>query len=209
MKSRHASTLPVTIVCILCVAMLCSSCSQSRMASNSDDPRMAGFKGKISKNYADSKEDWPTRPKAPDGSPNVLVILLDDVGFGQLGPYGGLTHTPNIDKLAARGLTYTNFHSPALCSPSRAAILAGRNHHSIGFGSHAATAMGFPGYNGFVPPQAASGAKILQQNGFTTYALGNVRGVAQRPCPRLAEHKGPARPPNQVHARYHRLGRDL
>ena len=102
-------------------------------------------------------------PKAPAGAPNVLVILLDDVGFGQVGAYGGLTETPNIDQLAAGGLTYTNFHTPALCSPARAAILAGRNHHSIGFGSHAASAMGFPGYNGIVPPQAASGAKVLQQ----------------------------------------------
>ena len=149
-------------------------------ARPSDDPRMAGFKGKIARNYADSKEDWPTRPKAPEGAPNVLIILLDDVGFGHIGAYGGLAETPNIDKLAAGGLTYTNFHSPALCSPARAAILAGRNHHSIGFGSHAATAMGFPGYNGFVPPQAASGAKILQQQGFTTYALGKWDHVPAR-----------------------------
>ena len=146
----------------------------------SDDPRMAGFKGKIAKKYEDSREDWPKRPQAPAGAPNVLIILLDDVGFGQIGAYGGLTDTPNIDKLAAGGLTYTNFHSPALCSPARAAILAGRNHHSIGFGSHAATAMGFPGYNGFVPPQAAGGAKLLQQQGFTTYALGKWDHVPAR-----------------------------
>jgi arylsulfatase len=133
---------------------------------------MAGFDGRIAKKYEDSKEDWPTRPQAPSGAPNVLVILLDDTGFGQLGPYGGLSETPNIDKLAANGLTYTRFHTTALCSPSRAAIMAGRNHHSIGMGSHALSAMGFPGYNGFVPPEAASGAKVLQQSGFTTYALG-------------------------------------
>ena len=145
-----------------------------------EDPRMAGFKGKVAKKYEDSKEDWPKRPKAPAGAPNVLVILLDDVGYGQLGAYGGLSATPNIDKLAANGLTYTDFHTTALCSPSRAAILAGRNHHSIGFGSHAATAMGFPGYNGFVPPQAASGAKVLQQSGYTTYALGKWDHVPAR-----------------------------
>ena len=149
-------------------------------ASQSEDPRMAGFKGKIAKKYEDSVEDWPQRPKAPAGAPNVLVILLDDVGFGQLGAYGGLTNTPNLNKLAAGGLTYTNFHTPALCSPARAAILAGRNHHSIGFGSHAGSAMGFPGYNGFVPPQAASGAKVLQQAGFTTYALGKWDHVPGR-----------------------------
>jgi arylsulfatase len=141
-------------------------------ANPSDDPRMAGFKGKIAKKYADSVEDWPQRAKAPAGAPNVLLILLDDVGFGQIGSFGGIIQTPNMDKLAADGLRYTNFHTAALCSPSRASIAAGRNHHSIGMGSHAVTAMGFPGYNGFVPPQAAPAAKILQEDGFTTYALG-------------------------------------
>lgn len=146
----------------------------------SDDPRMAGFKGKIARKYEDSVEDWPERPKAPAGAPNILVILLDDVGFGQIGAYGGLISTPNIDRLAAGGLTYTSFHTPALCSPSRAAILAGRNHHSIGFGSHAGSAMGFPGYNGYVPPQAASGAKVLQQAGYSTYAVGKWDHVPAR-----------------------------
>lgn len=133
---------------------------------------MAGFKGKIAKTYAESKEDWPERSKAPAGAPNVLLILLDDVGFAQLGSYGGLIETPNIDMIANDGLRYTNFHTTALCSPSRASIMAGRNHHSIGLGSHAATAMGFPGYNGMIPPQAASGAKMLQENGYLNYALG-------------------------------------
>lgn len=140
--------------------------------SASQDPRMAGFKGKIAKKYEDSKEDWPQRTKAPEGAPNVVLILLDDVGFGQIGSFGGLIQTPNLDGLSADGLRYTNFHSAALCSPTRAAIAAGRNHHSIGLGSHAMTAMGFPGYSGFVPPQAAPAAKILQEDGFTTYALG-------------------------------------
>lgn len=153
------------------MALIVSGLAQQQPAS-SDDPRMAGFKGKIAKRYEDSKEDWPKRPVAPAAAPNVLVILLDDVGFGQYGCFGGLSQTPNIDNLAADGLRYTDFHTCALCSPSRAAIAAGRNHHSIGMGSHALTAMGFPGYNGFVPPQAAPAAKILQEDGFTTYALG-------------------------------------
>ncbi len=160
-----------------------------------EDPRMAGFKGKIAKSYQESKEDWPKRPQAPAGAPNVLVILLDDVGYGQLGPYGGLSETPNIDRLAGNGLTYTDFHTTALCSPSRAAILAGRNHHSIGFGSHAVSAMGFPGYNGIVPPQAASGAKVLQQAGLHHLRTGQVgpcagaRSLGQRPFHRLAERR--------------------
>lgn len=180
MQAGRSKSRFTGLIVALCVAMTCMAASWARAADQADDPRMAGFKGKIAKKYADSVEDWPVRPKAAAGAPNVLVILLDDVGFGQIGAYGGLTSTPNMDKLAAGGLTYTNFHTPALCSPARAAILAGRNHHSIGFGSHAGSAMGFPGYNGFVPPQAASGAKILQQKGFTTYALGKWDHVPAR-----------------------------
>ena len=179
MKTTFSHALGILAGCLL-LASGSQAQQQETSAKPTDDPRMAGFKGKIAKKYEDSKEDWPTRPKAPAGAPNVLIILLDDVGFGQFGANGGIIETPNIDKLAANGLTYTNFHSPALCSPARAAILAGRNHHSIGFGSHAATAMGFPGYNGFLPPQAASGAKVLQQQGFTTYALGKWDHVPAR-----------------------------
>lgn len=159
---------------ILTIAI--TACNQQKTEQqhiqNADDPRMAGFKGKIAKTYVESKEDWPKRPNAPEGAPSVLIILLDDVGFAQLGCYGGIIQTPNLDKLAADGLRYTNFHTTALCSPTRAALMAGRNHHSIGMGSHAATAMGFPGYNGMIPPQAVSGAKMLQEHGFINYALG-------------------------------------
>jgi arylsulfatase len=93
------------------------------------------FKGKIGETYKDSTPDFsPALPiTAPKGAPNVLIVLLDDVGFGQLGCYGGPIATPNIDKLAARGLRYNNFHTTALCSPSRAALLTGRNHHAVSF----------------------------------------------------------------------------
>ena len=164
-------TKTVTMITFAFLAFLGAALAQPQPTS-SDDPRMAGFKGKIAKRYEDSVQDWPKRAQAPAGAPNVLVILLDDVGYGQLGCYGGLSKTPSMDGLAANGLRYTDFHTCALCSPSRAAIAAGRNHHSIGLGSHAATGMGFPGYNGVVPPQAAPAAKILQEDGFTTYALG-------------------------------------
>lgn len=176
MKLKSKIPMRMLLVCLVSIAatVIIISCNQSQATAdtNSEDPRLAGFKGKIAKKYEDSKEDWPQRPKAPVGAPNILLILLDDCGFGQLGCFGGLAQTPNIDKLAADGLRYTNFNTCALCSPSRAAIAAGRNHHSIGLGSHAMTAMGFPGYNGFVPPQAAPAAKILQEDGFTTYAIG-------------------------------------
>ena len=112
-------------------AIFLFSCAPQQAEEAEEDPRMAGFKGKIAKSYEDSEEDWPVDPTFTGKEPNVLIILLDDTGFGHLGAYGGLTETPNIDKLAANGLLYNNFHTTALCSPSRAAILAGRNSHSI------------------------------------------------------------------------------
>ena len=163
----------IIFLTISVLALMISSCNkQPNQDTRNEDAKLSGFKGKIAKTYEESVEDWPERPKAPEGSPNVMVILLDDVGFAQIGANGGLIETPNIDRLASNGLNYTNFHTTALCSPSRASIMAGRNHHSIGLGSHALTAMGFPGYNSMIPESAASGAKMLQENGFTTYALG-------------------------------------
>ena len=157
---------------IVLLSMFLISACQPQQESAEEDPRMAGFKGKIAKTFQDSEEDWPEVESFTGKEPNVLLILLDDVGYGQLGPYGGLTETPNIDKLASNGLVYNNFHTTALCSPSRAAILAGRNTHSIGMGSHALSAMGFPGYAGRVPMEAQEVTKIAQKGGWSTYALG-------------------------------------
>ena len=130
------------------------------------------FKGKIGRTYAESQEWYPETTKPKPGTPNVLLILLDDVGFAQYGSFGGLIKTPNIDALAADGLRYNNFHTTALCSPSRATLMAARNPHRIGLGSHALTAMGFPGYNGTPPESAKSIAKDFQHAGFETFALG-------------------------------------
>ena len=150
-----------------------SATSQST-ASDSPAANMhtAEFKGKIGRTFAESIEDWPEEPVYTGEEPNVLLILLDDVGFAHLGPYGGLIDTPNIDRLAAGGLAYNNFHTTALCSPSRAAILSGRNHHSVGLGSHALTAMGFPGYSGRVPYSAQEVTRLARDEGWTTYAIG-------------------------------------
>jgi arylsulfatase A-like enzyme len=130
------------------------------------------FKGKIGRSYAESQEWYPEVKKPKPGTPNVLIILLDDVGFSQLGSYGGLIRTPNLDALAADGLRYNNFHTTALCSPSRAALMAARDPHRIGLGPHALTAMGFPGYNGTPPESGKSIAKDFQIAGFETFALG-------------------------------------
>lgn len=170
---KKQATNRLLYLSLFAVALVTFSCNPSNHdEAQKEDPRLAGFNGKIAKTFAESKEDWPERIKAPAGAPNVIIFLLDDVGFAQLGCFGGVIETPNLDKLAANGLRYNNFHTTALCSPSRAALMAGRNHHSVGLGSHALVAMGFPGYNGMIPPQAASGAKMLQENGYSTYAIG-------------------------------------
>ena len=136
--------------------------AQNTAPSNDDSFTKYGqeFKGKIGRTYAESVEWYPEQVKPKPGTPNVFIIYLDDVGFAQYGCFGGLIKTPNIDALAADGLRYNNFHTPALCSPSRAALMAGRNTHKIGLGSHALTAMGFPGYNGTPPESAKSSPSI-------------------------------------------------
>ena len=131
-----------------------------------------GFGGVIAESYSDSKEWWPAEERPKEGAPNVIIFLLDDVGFAQVQSFGGLINTPNIDALADNGLRYNNFHTTALCSPSRASLMAGRNPHSIGLGSHALTAMGFPGYNAIMPESAKSVANYLETAGYVNYALG-------------------------------------
>ena len=166
MKKR----LQIALFACVCVLFLVTGVH----AKESDAVKKYGqeFKGKIAKSYAESKEWWPTPPKPPAGTPNVIIFLLDDTGFAHQGSFGGLIETPVMDGLAENGLRFNNFHTTALCSPSRAAIMAGRNHHRIGLGSHSLTAMGFPGYNAFAPESAKSVAKHLQKAGFVNYALG-------------------------------------
>ena len=141
-------------------------------ASPGDEAPAPAFAGRIGRTLAESTPDWPARPSPPEGAPNVLVWLLDDAGFAHLEPYGGLTRTPNIQRLAEQGLIYVNFHSVPLCSPARAALLTGRNHHAVAMGSHIMSPAGFPGYHGRVPASAASFARILRDQGYATYALG-------------------------------------
>ncbi|TIC87494.1 arylsulfatase [Nocardioides sp. GY 10113] len=111
-------------------------------------------------------------PVAPDGAPNVVVVVLDDVGFAQLGCFGSTIATPNMDRLAARGLRYNRFHVTAVCSASRAALLTGRNHHAVGMGVTEEAALGFPGYTGRIPASAATLARVLRDGGYNTMAVG-------------------------------------
>ncbi len=129
-------------------------------------------RAEIGRTVGESAEYWPSRATAPRRAPHIIQILLDDVGFAQLGCFGASIKTPNIDRLAAGGLRYTNFHTTALCSPTRAALLTGRNCHSVGFGHVTERINGFPGYSMQLPDSAATIAQILQDNGYSTFAVG-------------------------------------
>ncbi|MDR3407779.1 MAG: arylsulfatase [Methylovirgula sp.] len=126
------------------------------------------FRGEINLNAAQSKPYWPARVVPPKGAPNILLILTDDVGFAAPSTFGGVIPTPTLDRIAAEGLRYTNFHSTSLCSPTRAALITGRNHHSVGFGVVSEQASGFPGYNSIIGRDSATIGRILLENGYRT-----------------------------------------
>jgi arylsulfatase A-like enzyme len=128
----------------------------------------------VNRTLAGSAPDWGQigHIEPPEGAPNVLLVLIDDAGFGNPSTFGGPVDTPNYTRLADAGLRYNRFHVTALCSPTRAALLTGRNHHSVGFGSIGELSSGFPGYTAFVPKDCAPFPKILQENGYSTAAFG-------------------------------------
>jgi arylsulfatase A-like enzyme len=130
------------------------------------------FKGKIGRIAQDSKPYWPARIVPPKGAPNVLLIMTDDSGYGVPSTFGGVIPTPGLDRIAANGLRYTNFHSTALSSPTRAALITGRNHHSVGYGVIAEQATGYPGYDSFITKDKATIGSILRDNGYATSWFG-------------------------------------
>ncbi len=130
------------------------------------------FQGEIKLNAAQSKAAWPARVVPPKGAPNILLIMTDDVGFAAPSTFGGVIPTPALDRIAANGLRYTNFHSTSLCSPTRAALITGRNHHSVGFGVVSEAATGFPGYDSVIGKDSATIGRILLDNGYRTSWFG-------------------------------------
>jgi arylsulfatase len=132
------------------------------------------FKGTVNIDIKDSTPDWDpyTQPIAAEEAPNVLYVVLDDVGFSAMEPYGGLIETPNIKRLADRGLTYTNFHTTALCSPTRSCLLTGRNHTTNGMACITEATSGFPNANGHIPFECANIAEVLCERGWNTYHVG-------------------------------------
>lgn len=131
------------------------------------------FPGTVGRTYQDSDPArFPQPVQAPTGAPNVVIILLDDAGFGQFSTFGGGVPSPTMDKLAAEGLRYNRFHTTALCSPTRAALITGRNHHSVASGVIAEAATGYDGYTGIIPRSAGTIGEVLRQNGYMTAWIG-------------------------------------
>jgi arylsulfatase A-like enzyme len=139
------------------------------------------FQGIVNLDVRDSKPDWSPyeQPKAPEGTPNVLFIVWDDVGFAAMEPWGGLIETPTMNRLAQAGLTYTNMHTTALCSPTRACLMTGRNHTTNGMNCITEAAGGFPNANGHIPFECATIAEVLNESGFNTYMLGKWHLTAE------------------------------
>src|SRR5262245_941505 len=135
------------------------------------------FQGKINRKAKDSAPDFPKGIEAPKGAPNVLLILTDDVGFGASSTFGGAIPTPTFDKLASRGMRSHMFHTTTPCSPTRAALVTGRNHHTCATGVITEFGTGYPGYNSIMPKSCGTVAEIVKQNGWNTSWYGKNHNV--------------------------------
>jgi hypothetical protein len=135
------------------------------------------FGGVIKESAKDSTPWWPPRVVPPKGAPNILLIMTDDQGYGVSGTFGGVIPTPAMDRIANAGLRYTEFHSTALCSPTRAAIITGRNHHSVGYGVIGELSTGYPGYDSLIGPENATIGTILRDNGYATSWFGKDHNI--------------------------------
>jgi len=170
--------MPKPMLCLTVTALAVATQISGCLAANAEWdrtvlPRPAQpFEGIARRTLEGSQSGFTHPVKAPPDAPNVLLVLIDDAGFGNPSTFGGPVATPTLDKLAAEGLRYNRFHVTALCSPTRAALLSGRNHHAVGFGSISELTGGWPGYSTNWPTSAASIAQILQANGYNTAAIG-------------------------------------
>src|SRR5262245_14862654 len=181
-----ATTWKFASLLSLLTALLATACQSpgEQQAPTTRGPSNAGtptrlprpdfhFTGKVGHTYLDSdKPQFPQPAKAPEGAPNVVLILIDDAGFGQFATFGGLIASPTMDRLAAEGLRFNRFHTTALCSPTRAALITGRNHHSAATGVIQEVATGYDGYTGIIPREAGTVGEVLRQNGYMTAWIG-------------------------------------
>jgi arylsulfatase len=166
---------------VLFVAILCTRAGQGVTAAETLPRPEPPFAGRIGLTYKDSE---PVKPelKVPaafglEDAPNIVIILIDDAGYGQMGTFGGAIPTPTMDRVAGSGLRFTRFHTTALCSPTRAALLCGRNHHSVGSGVIGEAGTGFPGYSGIIPASAATFAEVIREYGYVNAWFGKNHNV--------------------------------
>jgi arylsulfatase len=184
MHAYHRST-PIAVgalVLALCASVTvaqqqttgpaCSPAATTTIEGKQIPAAEPSFGGVIKESADSSKPCWAPRVVPPKGAPNVLLIMTDDAGYGVSGTFGGVIPTPALDRVAKMGLRYTQFHSTALCSPTRAALITGRNHHSVGFGVISEQATGFPGYNSIIGPENATIGTILRDHGYSTSWFG-------------------------------------
>ena len=155
MKANRYTTMAAVV---LVAASLATAVWAEEVLPKQEQP----FKGKIGRTAKESTPDFPKVIEAPKGAPNVLLILTDDVGFGAPSTFGGAIPTPTFDRLAQAGLRYNNFHTTALCSPTRSALITGRNHHTNATGVITEMATGFPGYNSLMPCTSSEGMAIFR-----------------------------------------------
>ncbi len=176
-----ATKKPATLLAVASVAVILTTSGLAAQQAQPVGP-YKDFKGKIELDIRDSVPDWaPFTPKqAPKDAPNILFVLYDDTGLAAWSPYGGRINMPTLDKLAAQGVTYTQFHTVALCSPTRSTLLTGRNHTLNGMAAITEGANGFPGWSGRIPPEAATIAEVLKDNGYSTFWLGKDHNVPEQ-----------------------------
>lgn len=181
MKTIQDSMLkPIFLLIMVCFFAVLSQ--KARAQSDPREVRKENFKGVIKLDVRDSKADWApyTPKKAPEGAPNVLFVLYDDTGMAAWSPYGGAINMPTLQKLADNGLIYSQWHTTALCSPTRSTLLTGRNHHLTGNAAITETANGFPGAHGRIPEQCATIGQVLQENGWSTFWIGKDHNVPEQ-----------------------------
>lgn len=166
-----------SLFCMLLSIVFASAVSADDFNRTKLPIRQSPFKGKIGLTPAESVKDFPAEVKAPEGAPNVLIILTDDVGFGASSTFGGPIPTPTFDRLANSGLRYNQFHTTALCSPTRAALITGRNHHHVSTGGIMEIGVGYPGYNTVVRKSCGTIGQILKYNGYNTAWFGKNHNV--------------------------------
>ncbi len=180
-KRRNWNRQTGRLLSVAAVAALSAFYGCAQQEAPESEPTVK-FNGVIETDIRDSKEDWApfTPTRAPDGAPNILFVLYDDTGMAAWSPYGGGVNMPTLDRIAEQGLIYTNWHTTALCSPTRSTILTGRNHHLNGMAGITEVATGFPGSNGHIPQESATIGELRQDAGYSTFWLGKNHNVPEQ-----------------------------